>query len=624
MCGIAGFWLKEKSQSSDWFDGCLSTLSRRGPDGKGKKELDDGKLLLGHTRLSIIDVSDRGRQPLHNEDKTVWITFNGEIYNYKPLRMRLIDSGHEFTTQTDTEVILHAFEEWGPDCVSRFNGIFAFAVWDQKTRQLFLARDHIGVKPLYYIQNASFFGFASQPKAIVQAPFVKKDISTEAFRDYLTFGYIPDPRCIFEGIQKLPPGHMLMVSRDGITARRYWKVEYRPSIRSFADASEAVGNAIHDAVNLQLTSDVPVGTLLSGGIDSTLITGIANNSRNQSFGPLRTFTLGFDEPANDERAFALVAATHYRTAHFQDALAGNDFLSQLQIANSAFDEPFDPNGPMPATRIAQLVRDHDTKVVLGGDGGDELFAGYLRYDAFAAYRASQNTASDFLRRILRPAFYHRRAVLEYFRNEGACDHTLLAEMMPDASDTDWARAATHSLEALYDRRLPAVTACQMMDLNHYLPGHILTKVDRATMHFGVEARVPLLDVKLVELAFSIDCSINYRDGERKAVLKQAASKILPPPLLTGRKKGFSSPMVAWFNDHLQQWAVHKIENGILVKRGVIYRSAASGLLSSASYQRLRVLWLLLAGEMWAEQWLEGRGNDVAPADDFALIRRSSC
>lgn len=619
MCGIAGFWLRQPQEDIGWFDQCLATLTERGPDGQGTDVFDNRRLLLGHRRLSIIDISDRGRQPLSNEDHSVWITFNGEVYNYKALRQQLQERGHVFRSETDTEVVVHAYEEWGAECVLKLSGIFAFAIWDQTKRELFLARDHVGVKPLYFTQNQHGFGFASQPKAIVAAPFIDQEVSTTAFRDYLSFGYIPDPQCIFEGIQKLPPGHWISVSSTGIKKQRYWKAEYRPSITRFSDAVEAIAAVVQDTVTAQLTSDVPVGTLLSGGIDSTLLTGVAHEKLPENFRPLRTFTLGFDQAYSDERQFAAVAANHYKTRHFVDVLSAGDFLSQLDIAANAFDEPFDPNGPMPATKIAQLVRDNDTKVVLGGDGGDELFSGYLRYDSFAEYRQKQTGLWDSLRRLLRPARGRASDVQEYFQHEGACNAQLLSEIMPQASDNDWAAAATNSLATLYDEHLPPVTACQLMDFNHYLPGHILTKVDRATMYFGVEARVPLLDVKLVELAFSIDSSVNYRAGERKAALKAAAAKTLPAELLCGRKKGFSSPMGEWLNQSIQKWAIKKMENGTLVKRGLIHSGAASSLLVRNSHQRFRVFWLLLAAELWAQRWLETPQHTLNLSAEFESV-----
>ena len=622
MCGIAGFWLDQSNTQFKWFGQCLATLNERGPDDQGTEVFDDGKLVMGHTRLSIIDISDRGRQPLTNEDRSVWITFNGEIYNYKALRRRLVEQGHSFATDTDTEVIVHAYEEWGTACVRELNGIFAFAIWDGKAKQLFLARDHVGIKPLYFFQSREGFGFASQPKAIVAAPFVNRNVSKDSFRDYLSFGYIPEPGCIFEGIRKLAPGHCMTVSSTGVRIDRYWRIEYCPSISSFPEASEAIESAVAAAVANQLTSDVPVGTLLSGGIDSTLLTGIAHENLADCFRPLRTFTLGFDQQHSDERSFAAVAAKYYGTNHIVEILTADDFLSQLDIAATAFDEPFDPNGPMPATRIAELVRDHDIKVVLGGDGGDELFSGYLRYDSFADYRQKQSGLWSRLRRRFNQRESRRSDIHEYFQHEGACDADLLAEVMPDASDVEWAREATNSLEALYDEHLPPVVACQMMDFNHYLPGHILTKVDRATMHFGVEARVPLLDVNLAELAFSIDQSVNYRKGERKAALKAAAAKHLPAELLCGRKKGFSSPMAEWFNPAMRQWAAQKIENGILVQKGLVRSGAASGLIARSSHRRLRVFWLLLAGELWAEKWLVAHTDRPSLKYQFEHVGRA--
>ncbi len=622
MCGILGNWSTYETQSLRWFDQALAELGDRGPDGCGKEILDQGRLALGHTRLSIIDTSDQGRQPLANEDGSVWITFNGEIYNYRDLRRQLVDCGHVFRTATDTEVIVHAYEQWGRDSVLRLRGIFAFAIWDQTKERLFLARSRRCEAAVLCPGSASF-AFASQPKAIISAPSFSREICPDAFRDYLAFSYVPDPGCIFRGIQKLRPGHFLEVTRDAVQTTRYWELKYQPTISDFGEARDAIGDALAKSVDAQLVSDVPVGSLLSGGIDSTLVTGLASERSNPAFGRFRSFTLGFDEPSSDERQYAQIAADHFQTAHYVHELVGADLPAQLEEAICSFDEPFDPNGPLPATRIAQLVRSTNTKVVLGGDGGDELFAGYLRYDAFNAHRQSSARLRKVIRRLLSNTPRSDRDVAEFFKHEGVCTTEMLAEIMPARFSQAWFSEALSGITKLYDKHLPAVTACQLIDFNHYLPGHILTKVDRATMHYGVEARVPFLDPDLAELAFRIVSEVNYQNGERKAALKAAAANYLPPKLMSGRKKGFSSPIEKWSTQPFQQWAKQKIETGMLVASDLVRRDAAQSLLQQPSHKRFRAFWLLLAAELWAEKWLVADEHRLTIPNQIEISSRSS-
>ncbi len=613
MCGVLGCWYRTKTADLSWFTRALQTLHSRGPDGFSVKELDLGRVALGHTRLAIIDLSNRGTQPLSNEDGSVWITFNGEIYNYRLLRKDLMDSGHRFRTQTDTEVIVHAYEEWGLECVSRFDGIFAFAIWDSNRDRLFLARDQVGVKPLYYTRNHEPFLFASQPKALLVEPTMNATVDRQAFRGYLSFGYVPEPECIFENVSRLPPGHTLTVTRNDVEISRYWRCEYQPRLQSIDEAAAAIAETMSDSVRAQMVSDVPLGTLLSGGIDSTYLTALATQHLGMEREKLRTFTLGFDDAKHDERQFASLAVEHYGTDHFSAVLTTRDVACQLEQVIQAFDEPFDPNGPLPATRIAALVRSTNTKVVLGGDGGDELFAGYLRYDA-------HNLAINvpLLAQLLNKVFGRTKSKhSSYFLHEGACDTRLLRTVLPGNDSPESLSASIDSLRPFFETHLPPVTQCQLADFNHYLPGHILTKVDRAMMHYGVEARVPFLGKQVVELAFAIDSEVNYANGERKAALKLAAQKVLPKSLLNGRKKGFSSPMSLWTTPAVRAWAMSRLTDGYLVQLGLIRHDAALRVSRVRNHAAFRAFWLLLTAELWAENWLLQIPNRLTIPDQLA-------
>lgn len=610
MCGIYGRVNYTAPVDIGQVKRSTDLLENRGPDASGVTRLDDGMVALGHRRLSIIDLSEDGHQPMTNEDGTVWLTFNGEIYNYQDLRSELLQYGHQFKSSTDSEVLVHAYEQWGHDCVNRLRGIFAFGIWDQPRRSLFLARDHLGVKPLYFHVDNSHLQFASLPRSILDSADVGRAIDRTALRDYFAYGYVPEPYCIFEGIEKVPPGHTLRAKDGDFALHRYWRPEYRPVITSFEEATEAVSAKVRECAKLQMTSDVPVATLLSGGIDSTYLTSLAVQNQDLGHGQFRTFTLGFDEPTSDERRFAKVAAEYYETNHVTAELTQSHFPAQLDVCAAAYDEPFDLNGGMPATYISKLVRDNGTKVVLGGDGGDELFAGYLRYDQFSEYRQktgrrSANWLMPWLGRSR-----HAADVEEYFKHEGVCGPELLETILPSFSTSGYAHQALDTLDRVFDSTLPPVTACQIADLQHYLPGHILTKVDRASMHYGVEARVPFLDHTLVELAMKLDCSVNYRIGERKAVLKAAAANQLPPSLLNGRKKGFSCPIGPWATPEFLDWANARIDSGVLVESQLVSRGASTACSSSGDAKAFRAFWLILAAELWASRWLSPEGVPV--------------
>lgn len=607
MCGILGCVQNDALLPPIRFELMLETLAHRGPDGSGVKISDEGRVLLGHRRLAIIDLSPAGTQPMSNEDGMVWLTFNGEIYNYRDLKAELAGLGHRFHSATDTEVVVHAWEEWGTDCVHRLRGIFAFGLWDNRKKQLFLARDHMGVKPLYYSRYAGRFTFASQPRAILADDDFPKRVDATGLRDYFAFGYIPFDHCAFAGMHKLPAGHWAILEGGRLEIQRYWQVHYCPEHTDPHEAATRVQEQLVIAVNSQLVADVPVGCFLSGGIDSSLLVAIA-----QSQTKLRTFTIGFQEEASDERAYARKVARLFNTEHHEEILARPQVERSILELAEYYDEPFDPNGPMPFMEVARLSRRHNTVVALGGDGADELFSGYLRYDDFDRpawvpmgrprlwWQKLRNLGLLGTRRL------HAGDIDRFFSYEGCLtesdqDKVFTAEFMRNISGR-----ATDSLRPFFQEGLPAVTAAQLADTNHYLVDHVLCKIDRAAMASGVEARVPFLDQELVKTAFSIPVDIHYRRGERKALLKQAARTFLPPDILTPRKKGFSSPMHLWADQKLRAWGNNIINHGALVGHGIIKDDWAQGIALLESTGRapaLRTWWLLLMAELWCRRWI---------------------
>ncbi len=614
MCGILG--TRRSTPIRDRvFEMMLNTLAHRGPDGEGIEVLDSGRVLIGHRRLAIIDLSPVAAQPMTNEDGSVWLTFNGEIYNYRELRSFLQLSGHRFRTNGDSEVIVHAYEEWGESCVERLRGIFAFGIWDESAEKLFLARDHLGVKPLYYTTSLDPFTFASQPSGITQDPDFHREIDFDGFRDFLAFGYVTGERCIFRGINRLLPGHTATLTQGNLRVRRYWRLEYEPVVTNLAEAAQLLDDKLHESVGLQLVSDVPLGVFLSGGIDSSLVTALASRAYSSR---LRTFTIGFDEAAYDERSYARLVAKAYNTEHREKVASRRGIESILLDAIDAFDEPFEPNGPIPAYLVSSFAKENRTKAVLGGDGGDELFAGYLWYDRLAERLQQRGALARALRR-LAPA---RRVPHDFLRTQdyaaiyaygGALPWDVQVKLLTD----DARKAVSTPFLAAYEpfarTDLPAVTAAQYLDTHVYLPDHVLCKIDRATMANGIETRVPFLDHELVELAFKISVDLQYRRGERKAVLKRVAASYLPQAIVTSRKKGFSSPMAQWTDPAIRKWCGGVLGDGYLVNHGILRKTWSDTLASLEPQAHVRGLWLLTTAELWARRWLAREDRRELPA-----------
>jgi len=609
MCGIAGIWASSRLIDPKNFDKMIDSLARRGPDGRGVKVLDEGRLYLGHRRLSIIDLSDAGSQPMTNEDGSVWLTFNGEIYNYVGLREKLINYGHEFRSKTDSETIIHAYEEWGYDCVKHLRGIFAFAIYDTRQRSLFLARDHVGVKPLYYHQGTDGFIFASQPRAILEADGFIRKIDPQAFSLYLAYGNIPAASCVYDGINKLLPGHWLVLKDGHVTVRQYWHLQYKPVLFDFDEAVRDVRTKVEDAVHAQSVSDVPVGTLLSGGVDSTIVTALeARNKKNVS-----TFTIGFDEEESDERHYARFTANALGTRHHEQILTYSDAIQLLPEIIEAYDEPFHLNGLFPFYALSSLVQSSGIKVVLGGDGADELFAGYLWYERFQEAmesKSSQQFPHGLLSRLGLIKSTGPRPIEEFFRYNGFLDESTQQALLGKSWQRKYCNDIYGTLSSHWEPEQPPVLAAQLLDFNCFLVDHCLTKVDRASMACGVEVRVPFLDIELVELVFSIDHNLVYQNRERKVLLKNALRGALPTGMDSNRKKGFSSPLGLWLQNGLAIAGKDLLLNGSLCASGIFETDKLQ-----TQYPKMNpgAQMLLIGAELWYRCWFE---NDVSSIRKF--------
>ncbi len=592
MCGILGLIESQQPVDPAAFARMLATLAARGPDGSGTRILRQGRVALGHRRLAILDLSENAAQPMTNEDGTLWLTFNGEIYNFRELRKQLEGMGHRFRSATDSEVILHAYEEWGDDCVLRLRGIFAFGLWDDRRERLLLARDRMGVKPLYYWAHAEGLVFASQPRAILEHPRFRREVDPRAFQHYLVYRYVPDDLAIWAGMKKLPAAHRLVLDRRGVRRERYWDVHYVPRLRNAPEAARCVRDKLEECVRMQLVSDVPVGVFLSGGIDSSTTAAIATRVLERR---LPSFTMGFDDEASDERAYARATSEFLHTVAHEEVLTREAGLRLIPDFVALHDEPFFDHSSLPMLAVSRLARRHGVPVILSGDGADELFAGYHWYeDALAAQSPGWRRLA---RRLRNPG---ADPFASHLANVSPIGPVAAKHLLGDASGFD-----PLALLRRFDQpSAPRVTRLQLADLRTFLVDDVLLKVDHASMACGVEVRVPFLDHELVELAFSIDSRVLFARSERKAVLKRAAASWLPPEILTSRKKGFSIPLDAWFLQRLEAPARALLPEGVLVSHGLLRGPAVREALVSPSSS---LLWLLLAAELWARHWLEPGG-----------------
>jgi asparagine synthase (glutamine-hydrolysing) len=579
MCGICGLW-----QSSEVVDQATLGLmndrqAHRGPDDFGLYRNPDGRLGLGFRRLAIIDLSPTGHQPMTNEDGTLWIVFNGEIYNYPQLRKELVLAGHEFRSTSDTEVILHGYEAWGPGVLRRLRGMFAFALWDEKHSTLFIARDRLGIKPLHYYWDGRRFAFASEIKSLLALPGIKTDLDHSAVWDYFTYLYVPTPKTIYKFIRKLPAAHYLKLGADFIydgnlapAIEEYWDVTgWGTSTLSYGQAVEAIRTKLSDCVQSHLIADVPVGVLLSGGLDSSAVTALAAQDPAGADRPdrparLQTFSIGFDIEQASELPYARLVAEMFGTRHRTRVVTQSHFATALAQMIEMYDEPFADSSALPTRAVSQLAGEN-VKVVLAGDGGDETLAGYFKYrrwlDLDGPGRGLPGLRKllfeDLIMRLLTPLAGLPKMLglinlgrLDERGKEGLERFGVIispvkafqkARLLPDL-----APEFRHYDDYWHVRRywrddLDPLSRMQYVDIKTYLPDDILTKVDRASMAVSLEVRVPMLDHEWVELTASLPSDFRYN----KSILRESLRGLLPEPILARGKKGFSAPLSSWQN-----------------------------------------------------------------------------
>jgi len=634
MCGIAGV-VGPGVGNRLLLDRMTDSIIHRGPDGEGSLVTPDA--MLGARRLAVIDV-EGGDQPIFNEDGSVAVVFNGEVYNFAELRRDLEKRGHRFTTQSDTECIVHLYEEHGRRCVEHLRGMFAFAVWDLKARRLVLARDRVGKKPLYYRLDGARLWFASELKALIQDDSFRREVDPTALHHYLTFLYVPAPSSIYVGTNKLPPAHTLVFENGRISIERYWRLEYEPKARlSSADAVPAFLELLRDATAIRMVSERPMGAFLSGGIDSSLVVATMAGTQTE---PVKTFSIGFDDDNFDERRFARMVADRFGTDHHEYVVepAAADWLSTLTWQ---YDEPFADSSAIPSMHLARIASKEVT-VALNGDGGDESFAGYLRYVAtlfagrvpaprFAAWAAlaalrridrdpPRGSTRALVQRglglkVTRPAsryavtlraFSHEAKLALYSPEMRAMNAGILSEQLV--------------LDTLLDSNVPdPIDAMLHTDVENYLPGDLLVKM---------EARSPLLDHHLMEFAAHLPSELKLRrTGGRyttKYLMKAASRGLLPDEVIDRRKMGFGVPMAAWLRDDLRDLTRDALTDRVARQRGFFDDREVRRLLDEhdRGADHSPRIWGLLQFELWCRAFLDRRASTAAAvAESLVPIQR---
>ncbi len=638
MCGICGIMhLDGEGIVTEPILRQMTAAQRhRGPDDEGYLcEAGGG---LGFCRLAIIDLTPAGHQPMSNEDGTVWLVFNGEIYNFRELVPILERAGHYFRSRCDSEVLIHAYEQWGVGCLQRLNGMFAFAIWDRRKRSLFIARDRLGVKPLYYWSDGKRFAFASELKALLASSMMPRELNMQALRSYLVYEYVASPESIFNGIQKLPAGHWLHIRLDGsaqgrVTTdwqpRQYWDVHFQVAEaqpRSLDDYAYELRSLLKDAVARRLISDVPLGVFLSGGLDSSSVVALMTKVSN---GTPKTFSIGFEEESFNELNYAQTVARHFNTDH-RVAILKPDISDLILTIASILDEPFADASAIPTYLVSRMARERVT-VALAGDAGDELFAGYNWYRAQKIAAATMDRLPRDVRQGLSrlatriPPTSKKKGLLNITRRFLDVAN-LPVEMQHTRWQTFWEREALaqlltmpeDELQPTSDARFLALFAAsgsrdqldqqQYADIKRYLPDDILFKVDRMSMAVSLEARGPFLDYTIAEFAARLPASLRLHGLDSKYLLKRAMQNMLPAEILQRPKLGFNMPYKNWLRHELRDLLLDALAPTRLKQQGIFRPGYVEGLIHEhleGTRDHAHKLWQLLIFQLWSEQYTAG-------------------
>ncbi len=621
MCGICGIYNIKSGEpvSRGLIEHMTRLISHRGPDDDGVYL--NGDVGLGFARLSIIDLSG-GHQPMSNETGDIWIVFNGEIWNYKTLRAELIEKGHRFRTNSDTETIIHAYEEYGVDCVARLHGMFGFAIWDSPHRRLLLARDRVGKKPLYYTYVNGDFIFASEIKSLLCHPHIKRQADVQALADFLSIRYVPGPATLFKNIYKVQPGHWLVCENDTLREECYWDFSFGQTERRPIDEYiQGIRQHVHRAVEERLMADVPLGAMLSGGVDSSIIVGTMSQLMHQ---PVKTFSVGFDVPEQSELPYARLVAEHFGTEHYELVVKCSDLSAFWPLLTWHRDEPVSEPSDLGVYLISKLARQH-VKVVLSGEGGDELFAGYPKYivDWMARYyhllpaplrdqviTPLLNRLPYSMRKLKLAAATLSQPAPERWMSwfgvfNGHLKDGLLSASTMASIDTDSSRIFRRWLEQNPQR--DDLSSMLYLDTKIWLPDNLLMKGDKMTMAASLEARIPFLDYKLIEYAANIPSPIKIRPFRAKYLLKRAFADFLPRPILTREKMGFNVPVDVWLRGGQRELICELLLSERARSRGFLNEAFVAHLLRDHLEGRTnykKQLFLLASLELWFRVFID--------------------
>jgi asparagine synthase (glutamine-hydrolysing) len=586
MCGIAGIIDFQHTVRPKALQLMTDAIKHRGPDDEGQYINGEATVGLGHRRLSFLDLTAHGRQPLSNEDSTLWITFNGEIYNYLSLKQELIQHGHQFSSNTDSEVLVHAYEQWGADMLSRLVGMWAFAIWNDKTKTLFAARDRFGIKPFYYGEQNGRFVFASEIKAIAALPDYKRTLNKSAFADYFNYRYVPAPNTIWNEVSKLPPAHYLIWQEGKCSTKEYWQLNAEENVEDRNQLIAEVGELLDQSVQQHATSDVPIGAFLSGGYDSSAI---AYYLHKMGY-PLQTFSIGFAGWENSEHQYAELVAKQLGSKH-TSYLVDNAHLELLDHLAWVYDEPLADISTLPTFIVSQVAA-KNVKAVMSGEGSDEIFVGYNWQRQFRSKSLWQNAKHIF-------SGSSNHYIVDYYAEAmamGRFDRAAQQELLhPNLhqhiqQDSDWFYAKQ------FNPRLSPLKSIQQMDIKCFMGELVLTKIDRASMANSLEVRVPFLHHRLFEKIFSLQENQYHDPHQTKALLYEQLKPVFPKEILQRKKQGFVGPDKFYQN---MDWYKEVLRDSRMVKDELIQQSALDKYIRQGENWKL---WKVVVMEKWYRKW----------------------
>jgi len=633
MCGITGFVDFKKQTSLQVLEEMTNTLAHRGPDGSGTQEIatNNATIGFGHRRLAIIDLSEHGKQPMKFQEN--WICFNGEIYNFQEIKNELSQLGHSFTSGSDTEMILHAYNVWGAKCLDRFIGMFAFVIYDASKKELLMARDRAGVKPFFYYWKNDLFLFASELKAFHKHPNFEKKINKDAVAAFMQYGNVPTPHCIFEDCAKLKPGcfAILNLENQSIRQEQYWNVYdayNQPKIEiPFSEAKRETEKIIQSACNYRMVADVPVGVFLSGGYDSSIVTALLQKERTEK---LKTFTIGVPDIGLNEAPYAKDIAKHLDTDHTEYTCTEKEAFELIPEIPYYYDEPFADSSAIPTTLVSKIARKEVT-VAISADAGDEVFAGYNRYDYMLRYGKKLNAIPGFIRKTASAAmsvvpadkipilkskynFHNRYEKLKGILKDPSTENIMLnlSQQFTDKAlqqlmSTNFTTLSTsYQSKELQEEFGTPLSYMMAIDYQTYLVDDILQKVDRATMTASLEGREPLLDHRVIEWAAKLPNDFKYHNGIKKYILREIAHQYIPKELLDRPKMGFAIPIGKWLQNDLRELLESYLNEKNIVAQGIFdwneVNQLKTAFLNGKTEYELKI-WYLLMFEMWWEKWM---------------------